>query len=289
MVVRSVQDYITLIEKLTRNYTYEVPHPIFGNQINTPHFVFRGHSDIEYSLLPQMFRWRDLSNGQAVAEFQQIEYNILTDFISEACRFIKNIPESDIPAWLEVAQHFGVPTRLLDFTENPLVALYFACIGSPEKSAAVWIINEPAYNKRFFGQSTIIQSAMSQSTVSKIVTEEIIWQNYQLHSGNFYYIQYPWIYKPHYREERMTSQSSIFMLWGAILQPLTNIIDSCNYMLEDQVSNAECGIICKIQVPASAKKSLLKQLDLCGINEKFIYPGIDGVGRFIKRRYSYNS
>ena len=87
----------------------------------------------------------------------------------------------------------------------------------------------------------------------------------------------------------MTSQSSIFMLWGAILQPLTNIIDSCNYMLEDQVSNAECGIICKIQVPASAKKSLLKQLDLCGINEKFIYPGIDGVGRFIKRRYSYNS
>lgn len=233
-----------------------------------------------------MFRWRDLSNGQAIAEFRQVEYDILTDFISEACRFIKNIPESDISAWLEVAQHFGVPTRLLDFTENPLVALYFACIGSPEKDASVWILNEPAYNRKFFVQSTIMQATTSQSIVSKIVTEEIVWQDYPPHLGNVYYIQYPWIYKPHYREERMNSQSSIFMLWGAVLQPITNIMNVNNYMVENQVNNADQGIICCIHIPASAKKSLLKQLDLCGVNEKFIYPGIDGVGRFINKKYS---
>jgi len=44
----------------------------------------------------------------------QIEFNVLADFISEACRFVKDIPSGDISAWLEIAQHFGVPTRLLD-------------------------------------------------------------------------------------------------------------------------------------------------------------------------------
>lgn len=291
MEVGSVHEYLCLIERLKKNYTYSTqiaPNAIFGNQTYTPHFIYRGHSNHEkYKLLPGIFRMRDISPGYSTTEYSQLEFNILNDFISEACRFMKDIPVADIPAWLEIAQHFGVPTRLLDFTENPLVALYFACLGSQKTDAAVWIINEPVYNKKFFLKNGLVLAIESKQVVDKIVSEEIVYQNYQIqHYGNPIYIQCPWIYKPHYHEERMNLQSSIFMIWGADQRPLTELIGANEFMVAENVTNQECGIICSIDIPANCKRELINQLNLCGINEKFIYPGMDGIGRYINQKYS---
>ena len=126
MEVHSLQEYLSIIEELRKNYTYTepiAPNPIFGQRTYATHFIYRGHSDCQYHLLPGIFRWNDLPNGSTISAYSQLEFNILSDFTSEACRFIKDISVDDVPAWLEIAQHFGVPTRLLDFTENPLVAL----------------------------------------------------------------------------------------------------------------------------------------------------------------------
>lgn len=290
MEVKSVQEYISLIEKLKRNYTYLEPlpgNPSCAKFVHTPTFIFRGHSNHEeYLLLPGIFRWKNITDWYEISEYSQMEHNILNDFISEACRFIKDIPRDDIPAWLEIAQHFGVPTRLLDFTENPLVALYFACSESPEADASVWIVDEIAYHKKFFYPGTPVPSKMSQSYISKIVLDEIVHQDFQQEQKNLKRVQYPWIYKPHYYEERMHFQSSIFMLWGAKHRPLTDFIAADEYMEEEPVNNKEKGIVFCVQIPANKKKEILNQLDSFGVNEKFIYPGIDGVGRYIKKKYS---
>ena len=291
MKISSVCEYLKIIEQLKNNYTYQkqlAPNAIFGNQTYTPHFIYRGHSNHkEYKLVPGIFRERKISPGHTTTEYSQLELNILNDFISEACRFIKDIPIEDITAWLEIAQHFGVPTRLLDFTENPLVALYFACIGNPEKDAAVWIINEPAYNKKFFYESPLVLAIKSKQMVSKIISEEIVHLDYQVqHYNNSNYIQWPWIYKPYYREERMNLQSSIFMIWGGRRSPLTEFIASDEFMVAENITNQECGIICSINIPVNCKRELINQLNLCGINEKFIYPGMDGIGRYINKKYS---
>ena len=291
MEVCSVQEYLCLIEQLKKNYTYSAGNAVLGIQACTPNFIFRGHSNHQkYKLLPGIFREREISPGHITTEYSQLEFNILNDFISEACRFVKDIPVEDVPAWLEIAQHFGVPTRLLDFTENPLVALYFACTGSPEEDAAVWIINEPIYNKKFFSEGSLVLAMRSKQIVSKIVSEEVVYQDYQDYQAQHYnnpnYIQWPWIYKPHYYEERMNLQSSVFMIWGANRGPLTNFISQNEFMVEEDVTNQTCGLICSISIPAGRKRELLNQLNLCGVNEKFIYPGIDGIGRYINRKYS---
>lgn len=292
MIIQSVQEYISLIEKLKDNYTYEhpiLPNSTFGKQIHEPHFIFRGHSNHEkYSLIPGVFRWKKVSEGYLVGEFSQMEHNILNDFISEACRYISDVPVGDIAAWLEIAQHFGVPTRLLDFTENPLVALYFACAGSPQENASVWIINEPAYNKKFFSEFALVQTSKSQNAITQIISQEIIYQDYQQHVGNLQYIQWPWIYKPHHHAERMNLQSSVFMIWGANRQPLNAFLTNDDYMVENQPTNSERGIMCHVDILTEHKSKLLKQLDSLGINEKFVYPGIDGVGRYIREKYSSN-
>ncbi len=290
MVVHSLPEYLATINELSQNYTYTTPvspNPLLRQKTYTPHFIYRGHSNSQYKLLPGIFRWNDLPNGASISSYSRLEFNILSDFISEACRFIKDVHVEDISAWLEIAQHFGVPTRLLDFTENPLVALYFACIGSLNEDACVWIINEPVYNKKFFGEDCLALAIHSKQTISKVVADEIVYQDFQQHVGNPNYIQFPWIYKPHYREERMHLQESIFMLWGANPHPLTENVLQQEYMSTGLIRNSEVGLICSVEIPAASKKELLNDLNTCGINEKFIYPGLDGVGKYINKKYSH--
>ena len=109
---------------------------------------------------------------------------------------------------------------MLDFTENPLVALYFACSDASTANATVWLINEPEYNIKFFGIYRAVQAIESSNKVNKIIVDEIIGQDFAQHAGLGQYIQWPWIYKPHYWEERMNMQQSVFMLWGADRRPL---------------------------------------------------------------------
>lgn len=290
MEIDSVQKYLDIIEKLKHNYTYKetaCQNILFSKQVNMPKFIFRGHGDHKnYKILPGIFRTHNPSHGVIATIYSQMEYNVLHDFISEACRYVKDVSVSDIPAWLEIAQHFGVPTRLLDFTENPLVALYFACSDLTDRQASVWIINEFAYNKIFFNEAVTVSAEISQRRITGIITDEIVYCNPQTHDSPSY-IQYPWIYKPCYREERMNLQSSVFMLWGARRQELTSFMESKYFMSdENDIKNQEYGVICNILIPGDRKRELLEQLNLCGINEKLIYPGLDGVGRFIKQKYS---
>lgn len=290
MQIQTIQEYISLIEKLKKNYTYTVNSGsglLASSFTYRPNFIFRGHGDNQkYELRPQILRWKNLGNGKSCTEYSQLEYNILSDFTAEACRYIKDVPIDDISAWLEIAQHFGAPTRLLDFTENPLVALYFACSDAANADASVWILNEYAYNQKLHNEAGVVPAAKSQWIVNEIVSQEIVNKFINPHVVNQGSIPYPWIYKPFYREERMNQQSSVFMIWGAQQNQLTDFISADDFMTDEKPTNVDHGIICYVEIPANRKETILQQLNLVGINNKFIYPGIDGVGKHIKTKYS---
>ena len=69
-------------------------------------------------------------------------------------------------------------------------------------------------------------------------------------------------------------------------RPVTANILGIEYMSTGIVNNAENGLVCSVSIPAAQKKGLLNALDLCGVNEKFIYPGLDGIGKYINKKYS---
>ena len=297
--VSSVQEYISVIEKLRKNYTYSFPPCIIdGNptekmQTYIPRFIYRGHGNHEnYKLLPGVYR----EECSLSTDYSLIEYNILADFISEACRYVPNIPKDDAVSWLEIAQHFGVPTRLLDFTQNPLVALYFACskYHQTEKSkgymGAVWIINEPVYSRSLLGENVLAHAVNSKINVSKIVNEQLIYfdgfKQINRPSSEFYFP--PRIYKPLYSEERMTTQASVFMIWDLDHVDLLSFLKPCHFMsLSNEAKNKEDGVLFCICIPPDKKPEIMRQLDSCGINEKFIFPGIDGIGKYISRKYKH--
>ncbi len=80
--------------------------------------VYRGHDDWKYDLVPSIYR-------KGNEKILKNEAKYIRDFIASYPQFFEEC--NSALDYLAVLQHYGFPTRLLDFTENPLVALYMAC------------------------------------------------------------------------------------------------------------------------------------------------------------------
>ncbi|MNZ33340.1 FRG domain protein [compost metagenome] len=95
--------------------------------------IFRGVSKASYELAPSIARV-PAKDEKSRVEFEQ---EIFEEFQKRAVPFLENEPKSRME-WLFLAQHYGIPTRLLDWTTNPLVALFFATEKNNEHDFAVY-------------------------------------------------------------------------------------------------------------------------------------------------------
>lgn len=95
---------------------------------------FRGQSSSDYKLIPSVGRL--FKKGQETV-LKQYEKEIFEDFKRKYSLFTDARPKND-KEFLFLAQHYGLPTRLLDWTYNPLIALYFACCSNIDKDGVVF-------------------------------------------------------------------------------------------------------------------------------------------------------
>lgn len=94
-------------------------------------WVFRGHSDIDYKLIPSVGRGQHTSKS-----LRKHEQSLFDIFQREARGLLATAPANEWE-WLSLAQHHGLPTRLLDWTHNLLVALYFAVEANTDTDGAI--------------------------------------------------------------------------------------------------------------------------------------------------------
>jgi len=110
-------------------------------------------------------------------------------------------------------------------------------------------------------------------------------------------IELPLLYTPYYIDSRMSAQGSYFMVWGTRQERLEEILkDERYYMKLPEKDNGVYfygeeqreAILLRFIIDASMKQTMLRELDLMGINEKTLFPGLDGVGRYIERKFRFN-
>jgi len=272
--IEHVSDWIKYIEKINAHF------------LRNQHFCFRGESKLEYQLLPSLYRKTKGLAGEKLYLSRNSETKIIREFMTEAAGFVNSISVDDTFTWIEYAQHFGVPTRLMDWTSNPLIALYFACSSNQSMDGRVYILNSLGYR--------LLSDLDNRNGLEgKIIKEEAIKMICEGEKA----FPYPSLFKPYYLDRRMLMQSSQFMVWGYKDLTLDSIIkeleendkirEITKYMAIDGVELQkveDIEILSEVQIEGKNKATIQRELDRIGINQATVFPGLDGIGRSIEWR-----
>ena len=103
--------------------------------------IYRGMKSVKFPLMPKVGR---IVPPQAIRSKTANEKEILRLFKERALRFLDFVPSNDWD-WLALGQQYGLPTRLLDWTDNPLVACYFAVNEPGEDDRVIYVYRNDSY------------------------------------------------------------------------------------------------------------------------------------------------
>jgi hypothetical protein len=149
---------IKIINLANLQQAIDEAHSVFWNVYG----FWRGHGDINWNLRPEVFR--PAANGSPYDEPSLIQY-FKTLAIS---RYDKCPSDSDRIGWLILGRHYGLPTRILDWSMSPLVALYFASLTEHEKSdGCLWALDPGRMNLQMVGKDRLL--AADEPVVSGVV------------------------------------------------------------------------------------------------------------------------
>jgi hypothetical protein len=215
--------------------------------------LFRGQGT-DRSLLPRIARLR----RRASADPQQQEALMFGDFRRQVIPYLEFQPQDEWD-WLALAQHHGLATRLLDWTTNPLAALWFA-VGSPPRDmehGVVWVLEYDAERTephRYF------------DTPFEMDYPPPDWE------GRV------WIVQPRTITRRIGAQSGWFTA-----HPFLKSRGNWSALDEDP---GHRDLLTKIQLPAETFQTIRRDLARCGVNAASIYPDIDGLCKHIEWLHS---
>ncbi len=312
--ITSLNKYLELISRIEQKtlVTSRGDQLIFRGTPNSKWPLTPGYNriyippDSQFKESREYGRWEDFVFLHQNGRFD--EFNVLSEFRKIASALLSQDVLNNWLLLLQYAQHFGVPTRLLDFTTNPLIALYFAAKENPDDDAKITVIHDRLYNEWLETPKAVdIKLAMgdtncefrSYSQVDHIKNIERIATSMQYNEKIQKNVLLPEIFTPLLLDPRMEAQDSIFLMWGQLPYSLDyifkNVSDSDLVMMErfsdgraELFNGSAKGFLTEVIIERDAKDAILKELDICGINEKRIFPGLDGIGKYIRNKYTAN-
>ena len=227
-------------------------------------YAFRGLSDRNYKLESRLSR-----HG---GNFRKLENHLLRNFKKYAHRSV--VEKDSIWHWLSVAQHYGLPTRLLDWTYSPFVAMHFATanIDKFNLDGVIWAVN---YVKTHSILPAKLRAKLEHEGAN-VFTVEMLFESIKSLKELEDLSEEPYVifFEPPSMDDRIVNQFAFF----SVLSDSSIVLDG---WLEDQHDMWR-----RIIIPAELKWEIRDKLDQANITERVLFPGLDGLSKWLARHYS---
>jgi hypothetical protein len=241
------------------------------------HLWFRGCNNAAHKLLPSLYRHRTKTK---IGELSKLENNLVTRFRQRSIPF-RTGTLADKWDYLFFMQHYLVPTRLLDWTENPFVAAYFAIIDAQlkvtksgkmtfSKAAAVWVLNPIAWNRHALSHQSFDEGILTPDD------EEL--KGYK--PGNAFkgMNNFPVAIYGAHNSPRIVAQRGVFTIFGQNTEPMEKAYISQGFPQDSLV---------KIVFEKNVLQKLRESIFDHGMTESVVFPDLDGLGREIRRAFEF--
>lgn len=227
-------------------------------------FAFRGMGSADYNLRTSLARL----GGRT----EELEGHILRNFRKYASR--EAVPGDSIWNWMAVAQHHGLPTRLLDWTYSPYVALHFMTedIEDYDLDGVVWCVEYTRTNQLL---PDMLRSILADEGSDAFTAEMLRRAAGSLREfDRLAATEFVVFFEPPSLDDRIVNQSALFSL-------MANPTSRLDCWLENHAD-----VFRRLIVPAELKWEIRDKLDQANINERVLYPGLDGLSRYLRRYYT---
>jgi hypothetical protein len=258
---------ISSLADLIAKVTPPSPDPATGRHRDSG--VYRGAANASWPLLTSLDTLGGVSPPHGKAD---LEEHILRNFIRYSRPFFGAAAVNDWEV-LIAAQHHGCPTRLLDWTYSPMVAAHFATVeGMPGVDRAVWRLDWKAVH-RFF---RLPERALLIQDLEGVFGQDRPFTPWALFEPRTQERQYACMIEPPSLDARIATQAATFTLCSEKHQSFDSFLDAIG------LSSA----LTRLVIPDADVGRLRDQLDLVSVDERRLFPDLDGLAAYLRRYYS---
>jgi hypothetical protein len=259
---------ITSLGEFVDKVTPATPDSVTGRRRDTG--VYRGASEAGGPLLTSLDRLGGTTPPHTKAD---LEEHVLRNYLRYSRPHVQTSTTNDWEEWFS-AQHHGVPTRLLDWTYSPLVAAFFAtrpCDGA-ERDRAVWRLDWQRIHRAFrFPSLALLPRDLD--ALFEPGGHASLWQ---LFTRDRHARPFACLVEPPSLDARIVAQAAVFTICS----------DKWSSFDEFLRTHGLADALTRFIIPAECVAPIRDQLDLVGVDERRLFPDLDGVAAAIRRYYA---
>ena len=175
--------------------------------------------------------------------------------------------------WLALGQHHGLPTRLLDWTNSPYVALHFATshVHEFDRDGVVWMVD---YVRAHELAPAPLRDCLEREGAALFTTEMLATVSEDVGDLESFGDEFVVFVEPPSFDQRIINQYALFSL---LSRPDASM---------DAWAEANPALVRRVLIPAALKWEVRDKLDQANVTERVLFPGLDGLTRALTRHYA---
>ena len=268
MKIRTVLSFIQQIQKLEQDDDFV--------------YFFRGHSKKSFSIQPSIYRESNWIKSEDILFKELVSHN------PEEFRDCQSAME-----FLVKMQHYSLPTRLLDLTTNPLIALYFSACEFDSNAGEVLVFKIPKKDIKYYDSDTVSVLANISKCPNQFECDDTLnWKEFNEEEHISLLLHQIGTEKPHFKRvinpkdinrvvcvkvkqnnPRIINQSGAFLLFG---------VDRKKIIMAE-LDNSWLPLTDRLLI--HNKKGIKTDLELMGITASFVYPEMENYSKKLKELY----